>query len=57
MDLTEEQIRAAVRATLAGSIRQSMTAGREWRDIAPTWRAIVTDELSKIINHLERKVS
>lgn len=53
MEMTEEEIRAAVRATLARSIRQSMIAGRQWTDIAENWRAIVADELSKVIDHLE----
>ena len=53
MEMTEEQIRTAVRATLARSIRQSMIAGRDWTDISQEWKAVVADELSKIIDHLE----
>ena len=53
MEMTEEEIRAAVRSTLAASIRRSMIAGRDWRDLSPTWRAVVSDELTKIIKHLE----
>jgi hypothetical protein len=53
MEMNEDEIRAAVRSTLAGSIRQSMIAGREWRDISNEWKGIVADELTKIIDHLE----